>query len=51
MAAHKGLLEVVKSLLAAGADARVKSSCVISLPHSANECFFFSVAISEMLTV
>ena len=51
MAAYKGQLEAVKSLLAAGADAAVKSSCVLYLPYSANECYIFSFESSVLLTV
>jgi len=40
MAAYKGQLEAVKSLLAAGADAAVKSSCVLYLPYSSNVISF-----------
>jgi ankyrin repeat protein len=41
MAAYEGQMEVVKSLLAAGADATVKSSCVSCPLDYANDCFTF----------
>jgi hypothetical protein len=51
MAAYKGQLEAVKSLLAAGADAAVKSSCVLYLPYSSNEYCIFSFESSVLLAV